>query len=159
MRPRMIEFFEGWAAMADTWMVCAFTHDEALRRYHAADVYGQAYPKRLPEWVNWACWLAAVYMGVVGVLDEGGRANAALFCVLATLGVIAHFARPEFFVWAGFAAELCWLGDLYWRNRSDQLMLGWVMAAAVSYWLAFWIERWLHVRRRLLVLVSHRRAR
>lgn len=36
MRPRMIEFFEGWAALAGTWMVCAYTRDEALRRYYAA---------------------------------------------------------------------------------------------------------------------------
>jgi hypothetical protein len=69
----MVRLFQGLAAMADTCMVCAFTHDEALRRYVAADSHGKPYPKRLPEWTSWVCWAAALYVAIFGMIDGGGR--------------------------------------------------------------------------------------
>lgn len=138
--------------MGDTWMVCAFTHDEALRRYRAADLHGRPYPERLLEWVSWACWLAAIYVAAIGVLGTGGQANSAAVFALATLGMIAAFTRPAVFLWAGFTAELAWLASLSQSNPDHQLLLGSVVGVAILYWLVFWVERWFHLRHRISVL-------
>jgi hypothetical protein len=147
-QPRMVKFFEGWAAMTDTWMVCAFTHDEAWRRFVAADLHGQPYPKRLPEWVSWLCWFGAIEVAILRIIDGGGRLNAGLFFALAVLGFIATFVRTEIAVWVGYAAELAFIGQMYWTHPGDRF-LGPLLLFAVVGWLALWVDRWFHVRRNI----------
>lgn len=156
-QPHMVKFYEGWAALADSWMVCAFNHNDAWRRYVAAELHGQPPSKRLPIWMPWLCWFVALEVAVIGMIGDGGRLNAGLFFALGVLGFIAMFAHPLVFCWVFWLAEVAFITQLYWSHPTERFYSGPVLGFIVVAWLLFMLDRRLLVSRRVRRWIRQRR--
>ncbi|HLG74397.1 MAG TPA: hypothetical protein VK009_28595 [Chloroflexota bacterium] len=157
-KPRMVQFYEGWAAMADSWMVCALSHNDAWRRYVAAELHGQPPSKRLPIWMPWLCWLTALEVAVMGMIDGGGRLNAGLFFALGVGGFVAMFAHPLVFCWVFWVGEVAFVTQMYWSHPNERYWLGPGLVFVVVAWLLFMLDRRLLVSHCLRVWVRQRRS-
>lgn len=148
-RPDMVPFFNGWAATADTWMVCAFTREEAWRRFIAAEVHGKPHSQRPPIWVPWLCWWAAILVAIDGMIDGGSRVNAGLFFSCGVLGFAAMFMRPDVFCLIWYAAEMSFGGLIYWSYPAERFYTGPVLLCAFVSCVVVWVDHKVHLLRRV----------